>query len=98
MHSFNIEPQVVRIHASGTLGPMHHFGRQTSSVVIIWTGPQGMVPSSGSVSNSSVLLCDQFTLIYAFPSLKLLPHLLCRIEIKDFLMVLVAPDWPRRTW
>lgn len=38
-----------------------------------------------------------YTPIYTFPHLKLPPQL-CWIAMKDILMVLKAPDWPRRAW
>lgn len=38
----------------------------------------------------------QFRLVYAFPLMKNLPQLLHKIEKEGFLVVLIAPNWPRR--
>lgn len=43
-----------------------------------------------------VALWSQFRLLYAFPLLKLLSRLLRRVELEG--VILVAPDWPRRSW
>lgn len=42
------------------------------------------------------VLWDQYTLIYAFPTLKHLPYLLCRID--GILMILIALGWHRCMW
>lgn len=44
-----------------------------------------------------VMLWDQFSLIYTFPHLQILPHLLCRVEKESILVIFIAWDWPRRT-
>lgn len=43
-------------------------------------------------------LWDQFNLIHIFLPLQLLPHLIGRIEIEVILVILIALNWPRRTW
>lgn len=45
-----------------------------------------------------VLLQDQCTPISAFSQLKLLPRLLCRIELECIPVILTDPDWPRQMW
>lgn len=39
---------------------------------------------------------DQYNLLYAFPLLPLILHLLRRVEAERIPVILVAPDWPRR--
>lgn len=41
---------------------------------------------------------DQFSLMYAFPPLQLLPRLLRRVKSEGRPVILVAPAWPRRAW
>lgn len=48
-------------------------------------------PQSFTV-NALVATWDQFILTYAFPPLKLLSHLLCRIEIEGVSMILILTD------
>lgn len=51
--------------------------------------------------DAQVFSWDQFNLLYYFPPLKLLPRLLCRIEVAGIPIIIIAPNWPRQirwTW
>lgn len=41
---------------------------------------------------------NEYTLIYVFPPLKPLPHLLHRIKMEGILVILIALDWPSWMW
>lgn len=41
---------------------------------------------------------DQFNLNHICLPLQLLPHLFGRIEMEVILLILIAQNWPRRTW
>lgn len=42
--------------------------------------------------------CDQRNPICTFLFLQIFPQLLRRIKMKDIPGILMAPNWPRRTW
>lgn len=39
-----------------------------------------------------------FIQAYAFQPKKILPQMLCKIEVDRVLMILVTQNWPRETW
>ena len=41
---------------------------------------------------------QHFRLLYVFPPIPLLPKLLRRIALEGIPAILIAPDWPRRSW
>ncbi|CAJ0968531.1 unnamed protein product [Ranitomeya imitator] len=45
-----------------------------------------------------VLSWNQFHLSYLFPPLALLPRVIKKIKSERVPAILIAPDWPRRTW
>ena len=49
-------------------------------------------------SDALVAPWGHYHLIYAFPPLRLLPRLLHRVEAEGIPTILIATDWPRRSW
>ena len=49
-------------------------------------------------SDALVAPWHQYRLMYAFPPIQLLSRFLRRLVSEPHMVILVAPDWPRRSW
>lgn len=49
-------------------------------------------------ADALVLPWREFSLLYVFPPFPLLPRVLRRIAAEGVPAILIAPDWPRRSW
>ncbi len=70
------------------------FASQESSQCPLWF----------SLSSSATLGIDAFAhpwpnmRLYAFPPVKLIPAVLCRVKVSGVCLLLIAPFWPSQTW
>ncbi len=70
------------------------FASQESSQCPLWF----------SLSSPTTLGIDAFAhpwpnvMLYAFPPIKLIPAVLCRVKVSSARLLLIAPFWPSQTW
>ncbi len=70
------------------------FASQESSQCQLWF----------SLSSPTTLGIDAFAhpwpnvMLYAFPPIKLIPAVLCRVKVSSARLLLIAPFWPSQTW
>ncbi len=70
------------------------FASQESSQCPLWF----------SLSSPTTLGIDVFAhwwpnvMLYAFPPIKLIPAVLCRVKVSSARLLLIAPFWPSQTW
>lgn len=70
----------------------------TTAYLCLWPGTRISLSSLVLELYASIVPCPQFRLIYTFPPVCVLPCLLPRIVKKKKQVILIASNWPIRTW
>ncbi len=76
----------------------------TAEVDLFASQESSQCPLWFSLSSPTTLGIDAFAhwwpnvMLYAFPPIKLIPALLCRVKVSSARLLLIAPFWPSQTW